>query len=314
MIKKLLKKSKFIMNIHYKMKYGKRLNNKFTFIDRANGSEKLCYIIAGYKDFLWDNIFSRIKSFVPNDVDVCILSSGLYSEKLDEIAKENNWSYLYTKYNNVSLSQNIVINAFKQAKYIFKLDEDIFVTKNYFENLFDCYTKVKENSLYEPGFVAPIIPINGFGNVEVLKKYNLLDVYTKKFESPKYQAGSKRMIENNPEVAKFMWGADDCLPSIDKMAEDFNKDKFDYVACPIRFSIGAILFEKKLWKDMEYFEVSSKKSVDLGLDEGQICSYCIRKSLPIIVSKNCLVGHLSFGPQNKTMKEYYLQNKSKFEI
>lgn len=33
-----------------------------------------------------------------------------------------------------------------------------------------------------------------------------------------------------------------------------------------------------------------------------------------MVSKNTIVGHLSFGKQNAAMKEFFLSNKSVFDI
>lgn len=317
-IKSKLKNIKIVRKIYYGLKqkreYNKKIKGKFTLINRSKGQEKLCYILSGYKDFVWNNTFERIKQFVPSDVDVCILSSGIYKEELNRIAEQNDWSYLYTKINNISLSQNIVINEFKNAKYIFKLDEDIFITKNYFENLFNTYKYIQEKGEFIPGIISPVININGFGHMEILKHYNLLDYYHNRFEMPKYAAGFDRMIENNIDAAKFMWGEDNKLPLIDKINEDFQNNEIKYKACPIRLSIGAIMFERSLWESMKYFTVRSKKSVDLGVDETQMCDYCIECSKPIMICCNSVVGHLSFGKQNAAMKDFYLANDKNFQI
>ena len=240
------------------------------------------------------------------------MSSGKYDERLSEIAEKNDWSYLSTKRNCVSLVQNIAINLFDKAEYIYKLDEDIFITENYFETLFNTYQDCEKNGEYKVGFVAPTIPINGFGNLKILKRFEKVEYYTNKFEKPLYAAGRNRMIESNPAVAKFMWGEDELLPSIDKMNEIVQQDEFSYSACPIRFSIGAILFTRELWINMNMFEV--KSGACMGLDETQICSYCMVNSKAIIVSNNSIVGHLSFGVQNPEMKEYFMNHKEKFEI
>lgn len=313
-LREKLKKIKWLKKIYYKYKFRKQLFDKHTFINRSNGSNRLCYIISGYKEFAWDIVFERIYKFIPKDIDVCIISGGLYNQKLYDYAEKYNWSYLYSKTNNVGLVQNLVINKFEKAEYIFKLDEDIFVTENYFTNLWNCYNSLQEDGLYKPGIVAPMININGFSHYEVLKRFDQISTYTSKFERPYYMAGSHRMIENNPDVAKFMWGEGSFLPSIDEMNKIVNKDHKDYIACPIRFSIGAILFSKQIWKDMGFFRVTSKKLIDLGLDESQICDFCIENSQAIIVCKNSIVGHLSFGKQNELMKEYFLNNKEKFQI
>ena len=308
MIKNLLKKNKFLMNIYRNIKQKRYFKSKYTFIDRRTENKALCYILAGYKDFLWDELFSRIKNFVPNDIDVCVLSPGMFNEKLNKIAEQNGWSYLSVKRNNVCVAQNLLFKLFDNVELFYKLDEDIFVTRYYFEELKNCYTKTKNEGRYFPGIVCPLIPINGFAHVEILKRFAAIEEYEKRFEQVKYASGPNRMIENNPEVAKFMWGEGGYIPKLDIMAESLKKDKFDYVVCPIRFSIGAIMFDRELLSCMGYFNVP-KKGNGLGYDEDQIASLAVRHSKAIIVSKNTIAGHLSFGKQNAVMKNYYLDNK-----
>ena len=88
----------------------KRVKGKYKFINRKNDNKKLCIILAGYKKFLWEDVFGRIEKYAPKDIDFCIVSSGLYSEDLAKIAEKNNWSYLSVKQNKVTLVQNIAIN------------------------------------------------------------------------------------------------------------------------------------------------------------------------------------------------------------
>ena len=71
-----------------------------------------------------------------------------------------------------------------------------------------------------------------FGHFNILKRFDLVEYYTKNFEKPIYAAGPQRMIENNPDVAMFFWGKENHIPQIDKMNEILKNDKFDYVACP----------------------------------------------------------------------------------
>ena len=314
-LKKVLKKLKlfeFVKKNYMKLDYRKKLTKKYVFECRKKDNKKVCFILAGYKEFLYDNVFARVKKFITDDIDVCILSSGKYSQKLSDIAKKNNWSYLSTERNNVSLIQNVAINLFKEAEYIYKLDEDIFVTDNYFKTLYDTLIECETNGSYKVGFVAPTIPINGFGNMIILDRFGLVELYTKNFEKPLYAAGRDRMVESNPEVAKFFWSDKGYLPNIDKMNAIMQKDNFSYVACPIRFSIGAILFKRDFWEKMKMFKVDSGSG--MGSDEQQLCECCISNSNAIIVSKNSVVGHLSFGKQNETMKKYFEDNKEIFNI
>lgn len=301
-----------IKKVYKNMQKKRRLKGKYKFESRKKDFSKLCIIIAGYKPFLYSTIFKRIEKFIPKDIEVCIVSSGKYDKDLSKIAEDNEWSYLSTKRNCVSLAQNIVIKLFDKAEYIYKLDEDIFVTKGYFETLYKTYKDCENNGDYQVGIVAPTIPINGYGNLNILKRFNMEKLYTEKFERPKYAAGRNRKIESDPNVAKFMWGENEYLPTIDEMNYQMSNDEFSYNACPIRFSIGAILFRRKLWEDMHYFEV--KRGNCLGIDEEQICSFCMISSRAIIVSNNTVVGHLSFGTQNEEMKKYFITNITKFEI
>lgn len=289
----------------------KNLTKNYKFEDRRKNKEKLCIILSGYKEFLFDVYFKRLKMFLPDDVEVCLCSSGKYSEKLSNIAKENDWSYLSTKRNNVSLIQNVAIKLFENAEYIYKIDEDIMITDGFFKTLYETLKDCEKNGEYKPGFIAPTIPINGFSNMLILKRFDLIDTYTKLFERPIYAAGRDRMVENNPEAAKFFWGKDGYLPSIDEMNAIVQKDNFEYVACPIRFSIGAILFTRKFYEEMGMFHVFH--GAGMGGDETQICEYCMSSSHAIIVSKNTIVGHLSFSEQNKEMKKYFETHQEVFD-
>ncbi len=285
---------------------------RYKFEDRSKGSDTVCMILSGYKEFTWDIIFDRIKKFSNEEMDICIVSSGLYSEKLSKIAEDNNWSYISTKRNSVTLAQNTVIKLFPNAKWIYKLDEDIFVTKNFFKTLKNTYTEVQENGFYNVGFVAPIIPINGYSHVVLLKKLGLVDYYNTNFEKVKYAAGSERMIESSVDVAKFMWGEGEKIPHIDDLDKKLNESDFSYSSSPIRFSIGAILYHRSLWEDMNYFKVDITKG--MAVDETQICEYCMSKSKAIVIAENTCVGHLSFGLQNNVMEEFFKENQDRFLI
>ena len=100
-VRELLKKNKLIFGIwnkFYQRKLNKKeeakLKGKYEFIDRSKKSENLCIILAGYKEFLWKEVFERIEKFIPKDFDVCIVSPGMFNEKLVELCEKNSWSYL----------------------------------------------------------------------------------------------------------------------------------------------------------------------------------------------------------------------------
>ena len=291
----------------------KRVKGKYTFIDRKKDRNKMCMVLAGYKQFLWEDVFGRLEKHVPEDIDICIVSSGLYSDELAKIAEKNNWSYLSVKQNKVTLVQNIAISLFPKATMIYKMDEDIFVTKNVFEQLAKTYKVAEEKSTYRVGFVAPLLPISGYAHIRVLEKTGLLEEYERKFGRALHNWDTDGKVVVNPDIAKFLWGeTEEKLRNIDKLDEEFSKQPFSYSICSIRFSIGIILFSRQLWEDMGRFEVGIGSN--MGRDEIQLCNYLLSDSRAIIVSENTIAGHFSFGKQTQAMKEYYNKNREIFKV
>jgi len=319
-IREQLKKNEAILNI-WKKYYNKKLEKQeklkvagnYKFINRSNNTEDLCIVLAGYKEFVWEDVFSRLKEYAPKNMDVCIMSAGKFSEKLDKICEENNWSYLSTEENKVTLIQNITINLFSNAKFIYKIDEDMFLTKGFFETLKNTYNRVENESRYKVGFVAPLIPINAYTYIKVLEKTNLLNDFDNKFGKALYDATPGEEVIENPKIATYLWGeTQEKLRDIDKLSEEYSKNEFEYSICPIRYSIGAIMFPRETWEKMGKFTVGSGNN--LGIDEVEICSYCMIESRVIVVTHNNLVGHLGYGPQGKVMQDFYKENKKQFEL
>ena len=316
-IKKELKKSKTInkaLAIYKEKSKRKRLKDGLNFhgrfIDRSHNNKKMCMVLAGYKEYLYPAVFGRLIKYLPSDIDVCVITSGKYSEKVIQYCEENDWSYLSTKENNVSLVQNVAIHLHPNAEYIYKLDEDIFLTNGYFEKMLSAYEHAEEGD-YQPGVVAPILPINGYGYIKILEEYNLKDYYKQHFEEPKITTSAKSQIETNPDVATFLWGEKELLPSIDEMNKKFEQRPLMENPCPIRFSIGAILFKRTLWEEMGHFSVDKSNNA-MGVDETEICTFCCIHSKPIMVSENIVVGHLAYGPQNKEMTKFYKKHRDLF--
>ena len=294
----------------WKMREAKRLKCHYQFKNRSHGSDIMVMMLAGYKDYLYPEMFGRFRKYLMSELDVCIITSGKFVPEIDKMCEENGWSYLSTKENHVSLVQNVALSLHPSAKLIFKLDEDIFLCEGFFENMLRAYEHAKEGP-YEAGVIAPLLPVNGYGHVRVLEKLGLSEKYEELFGGkPVYAAGPEHIIENDPRVARFFWGEGGFVPSIDEMNRKFSAEPLEERACPVRFSIGAILFERSLWENMHYFEVNMRYPV--GMDEESMCAYCINASRPILVSENVVVGHFSFGPQNAAMKEYFEANRAIF--
>jgi hypothetical protein len=314
-IKRFLKSFSLTKDLYAYLKILKKMKQAkgIKFYDNSNSSDTVCLVLAGYKEFLWDIVLERLKRFAPDTMDVCIVSSGLFSQKLLDICKKNVWSYISIGRNCVTMALNIAIEYFPSAQYIYKMDEDIFLTKDFFLKLRDCYDKCEVDCEYIPGFVAPLIPVNGYGYTRILDKFGLKAEYAKRYGKPRYAAGSNESIECNPESAKFLWGGG--IPHLDDMNEVLSREKFSFSVCPIRFSIGAILFKRQTWMDMgRFIVVDDKEWTGMGADEAQLCSLAMEKSLAIIVNENTVVGHLSFGKQNETMKDFFLSHPERFII
>ena len=151
-------------------------------------SDSLVLILAGYQPYLWNSeqesllndnneapittlmggVFDRFKKYIPDDYDVCIVSSGKYLTSISKICKDNNWNYISTKANKLAMALNVATKCFSNAQMIFKFDEDIFIGENYFRNMVATYNKANQDGLYKIGFVAPVINVNGSSEPLVL--------------------------------------------------------------------------------------------------------------------------------------------------
>ena len=314
-LRKFLAKNKFLKGRYHKIrdmvierKKNKekriRIRGKYYFINRSKNYKKLCIVLAGYKSFLWEEVFNRIKKFADEDIDICILSSGMYIEELAKICEKNDWSYLSTKRNHVGLIQNIAINLFKKAEYIYKLDEDIFVTSGFFKKLDETYKEAEKNSDFHIGMVTPLIPVNGYTYIKVLEKINMLHSYEEKFGKAYYDTTRNNKIISSIDAVIYMWNV---TKNLDEINKKLINEELKYSICPIRFSIGAILFKREIFEKMGMFKVS--KTIGLGEDEEDICCYCLNESKAVVVSENTIVGHLSFAPTNKEIEELYKKNE-----
>jgi hypothetical protein len=265
---------------------------------RSKGSKHLVIVLVGYKPDLWPLTLERIEKFVPPEYDICLMSSGRRLERLEELAENLKWSYLSTTLNEVSNIQNLAIEHHPDAHFIFKLDEDIFIGRNFFVDLLLGHMKVIEQAMHRPGISVPIINVNGYGYVEFLKEFDITCEYRERFGEV-LQAAVGIRAHSDGDAALWLWRHS--LP-FDKIAAKFSGKAFSYSACPHRFSIGAILFERDFWRKMGGFAVSATPGL-LGYDEACICKYCMDSSQVIVVVHNVFAGHFSFGPQNQVMNE-----------
>jgi len=305
------------------LKEGKRAEQieeaPYLFDDRRKNSDRLCIVLAGYKELLWGDVFGRLRRFVPDDMDVCIMTSGLLDNTLRDLAAEYQWSYLSTEINHLSHIQNLAIRLHPTAEWIFKIDEDIFLTDGFFEKMLETWQEVETRGAYYPAFVAPLINVNGYCHVRLLEKLDLLDDFRHTGLSDGKVTEGLRLntnVLNNPAIAKYMWGeSQPVLRNIDALTQRFLAEPLSYSICPIRFSIGAILFSRENWIQFEGFPVTFIGSdFGLGDDEEHIGEYAFYYGKAIVVNENVVVGHLGYGPQTIAMLDYYKENRSRFSL
>lgn len=280
---------------------------KYTMINRGRGRKNLLYILAGYKPELWGYVFERVCREDLKEFDVCIISSGVYKPELKDIAKQNGWSYICSKKNYISNIQNYTISQFPKAENIWKLDEDMFICKDYFQIIKATKEKAEAELDYEIGFIGPLVPINSYGYMRFLRRCNKLNEYVQRFGEAKVGFnGEKSMNLHSFWANKYLW---EITGNIDEKAKEFNLGKLDYSVCFGRFSIGAIMFDRKLWEDMGGF-VRDRYPCD-GSDEVGILRYCASHSRAIVTAEDALVGHYSFGGLYSLMKEYMSNSEVK---
>lgn len=280
-------------------------DGEYKFINRSKDREKLLIILAGYKEYLWEDVFARVIRYVPEDVDVCVMTAGYESSVLEEICEKQDWSYLYTVENKLSLTQNITIKVHPSAKWIYKMDEDIFVTPGLFEEMLDTYHHINSEKKHSAGCVVPIMAINSYGYRRVLETLDLLEDYEKKFGTAVCGRGN---IFTSPDVAEYFW--DKTLP-INTFAERIRKADLKYSICYHRFSIGCILISRAIWEELGGFKIAPEGV--LGVDEEHFCQWCMSKSYAIVVAERAYAGHFAFGPQTERMKKIYNENRERWQ-
>ena len=280
----------------------------YRFIDRSRGCESMCMILAGYKPSLWDDVFARLAHTLPADIDVCVLSSGLFDDRLAEIAEQHGWSYLSTEVNQLANIQNKAIESHPKATWIYKVDEDIFVTEGLFEGLREGYERVSATTCWRPSFAAPILNVNTYTSIRLLELCGLVESFeAQDLCEAAYTDGithNTGLLED-PRVARYMWGeSEDVLADIDVLAGALALQPVRYSLCPGRFSIGVILFERATWEAFDHFPVNGRKN-GLGDDEEHVAKYACLTGRPILICENHLAGHLGYGPQTQEMLAYH---------
>jgi hypothetical protein len=278
-----------------------RLHDRVVFDDRRNGADVLVCMLAGYKSDLWPFVMPRFRAALP-EADVCLISPGLRHDALSDLCRQEGWSYLSTATNDVALAQNVCYRLHDGAEMIVKLDEDMFLLPDTISKLLAAYRDTKAGGVVDPGFIAPMIPLNGFCYRYLLAMLGLLDAYESAFGRAKL-ATSGLAIHNDPDAARWIW---ERTAPLKATAARLDALEHQILLCPIQFSIGLIAFERRFWEQIGYLAVYRHRLLarlgTLGGDEAYLCARALETSRPAVVTTAALAGHFSFGPQYSGLK------------
>jgi hypothetical protein len=273
-----------------------RLHDRFSFDDRRRGAGVLVGMLAGYKPDLWGMVLPRFEAALP-DADVCLVSPGMRSDALAAICARKGWSYLSTSTNDVALAQNVCYSLHDRAEMIVKLDEDMFLLPDTITKMLEEYREIKAEGVVDPGFVAPLIPLNGFCYRYLLQMLGLLEEYEAKFGRAQL-ATAGIAVQNDPAAARWIWERTGPLATTAARVAAMERQR---IPCPIQFSIGLITFERRFWEMIGYLVVHRRRLLagvsTLGGDEAYICARALEFSRPVMITTAAVAGHFSFGPQ-----------------
>lgn len=266
--------------------------SKYRFTDRRQHKGKMLYVLAGYKPYLWKDVFSRIDAYLPTDVEVCVLSSGKYLPQLEDYCEQYGWSYLSTTRNNICCITNIMMKIYNDVEYVFKMDEDIYLTEGAFEGLESCYHKLEKERRYEIGMVGAFIPINSFCIYKFLNEVGKYDDFVEKYGWINDGCMYDEQLRRKPGINAYIWNE---TGDIDAFARNHRSMEPGVYDVNVRYMIGFVLYKRSLWESIGGLRVmAGKGSGDEG-DEGQFLSHCFLTSKAVFVAKNVVVGHFSYG-------------------
>lgn len=310
---------KIVNVLNKKIERSRSFTNNYVFDNRQKKSENLILIVAGFQPYYWDEVFSRVQysaDIFAEGIDVCVcIPQGLPEAKsiLQEKCKKLGWSCLYLKRDLLAQAQNVAIKLHPAANYIFKIDEDILLSKDYFYRLKKAYLNVKGKIPYPIGFMGPLINVNAYCSLQFLKSIGALEEYENRFgayEVHGWEDDSHNKIHKSPEVGEFLW---EKSTPFDQMAEhisNINNGKFSL--SPVRYSIGAILFTRSFWDSIGFFKVGGLKN--MGVEETQVCAFCMVHFFPIVVAEDVFVGHLGFYSQKEACRKFLEKNISQISL
>jgi len=284
--------------------------SSYIFDNRQIGCENLLLVILGFQPEYWEVVLNRVKHNVTlfsEKIDVCLcVPSGMSEDvlgKVRQLAEYYNFSSLYIYDDLLAQVQNTAIQLHPHAQWIYKIDEDIIISDNYFQKLKQAYCRVQEESYYPIGFISPLLNVNAGGFRIFLQTIGKWDEFKSQYPHQHYWSvlGEEDIIHRNTSAALYIWQQSVPFDKIAAIIEEKNKGR--YSICPIRMSIGAILFTRKRWEEWGFFDVKGIGA--MGAEEAQICAYTINIMQTIVIAEDTFAGHLGFYHQKDVCKNFF---------
>lgn len=239
-------------------------------------------------------------------IDVCVSNPGGEGTKqLEKLCDKYKWSYLYLKDDRLSQAQNQAIKLHPNAKYIYKIDEDIVLPDYYFTGMREAFEDSQKLYGRTLGFLGPLINVNGYGYNVFIDNIGTRDEFEQKYGKQCFSEHfMKDPIHHSPELGVWIWNHTIPFDDTAKTIRELNSGKRGL--CTFRFSVGAVMFSRSFWEQIGYFDVNFIGA--MGLEEDQMNAYCMNNFRSIIIAEDVLVGHLGFGSQKEAVKEFFLKN------
>ncbi|MBR3306723.1 MAG: hypothetical protein IKI75_05660 [Lachnospiraceae bacterium] len=282
------------------------------FYDQRTGADNLLMIVAGFQEYYWETVLERVREdqrlFTEAlDVCVCVPKGNDRIDGLREICKKNKWSFLHITDNQLAKAQNIVLFLHDKAQWIYKIDEDIILPRDYFTRMKRGYAEAGPRLRHRVGFLAPVLNINFCGTEVFLKSLDLEEKCAAELGDFIYGSDGSFL---SPAMGVWIW--EKCTP-FDMVAKEFERiNEGKFACCTTRFSVGAFLMLREFWEDMGGFEVAPEGV--LGREEEQMNERCINKVCVMAMDCSILAGHLGFGWQKDAVHQFYDDNREAFKI
>ncbi len=283
------------------------------FVDCRCGHENLLMVVAGFQPYYWDDVLLRVKEnqklFDEKlDVCICVPNGGGDSTALKNKCVENGWSFFHIDTNQLAKAQNIAILLHPEARWIYKIDEDIILPRDYFGRMKREYPLAEEHTRRNIGFLAPVLNINFCGTEVFFNTLDLVDGFEKEFGRLIY--GWNEAPFYSGEAGRWIW--EHSIP-FDRVAKTFETgNALKYHFCDLRFSVGAFLCERTFWIDLGGFTVAPEGI--LGVEEIQMNEKCINAAMSMVIAESIFAGHMGYGSQKDAIREFYEEHRTDFGI